>query len=154
MIVPSRPCPVPDFDRKIVIVPSRVLSRILAGCPGQSCPTARFWACPVVPLSRDNEGTSVMLSLCPGTTKRLMSLCPGRQENLVPLETLVWNVILQAISLSWIRPLWWCWWRSWDQSKHFIYFLIIRRTLTARWRVIKRPQPALETKELKTFFMA
>ncbi len=53
---------VPDFDRKVVIVPSRVPSRILTGCPGLSRPVARFWACPVVPLSRDNEGTSVPLS--------------------------------------------------------------------------------------------
>ena len=32
------------------------------GCPGPSRPLARFLACPVVPLSRDNEGTSVPLS--------------------------------------------------------------------------------------------
>ena len=50
-------CPVPDFDRKIVIVPSHVPSQILIGCPGQSRPLSRFLACPVVPLSRDNEGT-------------------------------------------------------------------------------------------------
>ena len=27
-----------------------------------SCPVARFWVCPVVPLSRDNEETSVPVS--------------------------------------------------------------------------------------------
>ena len=37
--------PVPDF-----------------GCPGPSRPLARFLACPVVPLSRDNDGTSFPLS--------------------------------------------------------------------------------------------
>ena len=50
---------------------SRVPSRILAvparpvpdfSCPGPSRPLVRFWACPVVPLSRDNEETSVPLS--------------------------------------------------------------------------------------------
>ena len=30
--------------------------------PGPSRPVARFWACPVVPLSRDKEGISVPLS--------------------------------------------------------------------------------------------
>ena len=39
------PCLVPDF-----------------GCPSPSHTSARFLACPVVPLSRDNEGTSVPLS--------------------------------------------------------------------------------------------
>ena len=39
------------------LVPSCVPSWILTGCP-----LARFWACPVVPLSRDNEETSVPLS--------------------------------------------------------------------------------------------
>ena len=39
------PRPVPDF-----------------GCPGPSRPFARFLACPVVPLSRDNDGISVPLS--------------------------------------------------------------------------------------------
>jgi hypothetical protein len=46
----AKPCPVPrpslDFDW---------LSR-------PSRPVARFWACPVVPLSRDNKGSSVPLS--------------------------------------------------------------------------------------------
>ena len=32
------------------------------GCPGPSRPLARFLACPVVPLSRDNKGASVPLS--------------------------------------------------------------------------------------------
>ena len=44
-----------------------VLSRILTGCPGPSRPMARFWACPIIPLSRDNEETSVFLSC--GTRK-------------------------------------------------------------------------------------
>ena len=39
------PRPVPDF-----------------GCPGPSRPLARFLACPVVRLSRDNDETSVPLS--------------------------------------------------------------------------------------------
>ena len=42
----------------------------------------------LVPLSRDKEGTSVLLSLCPGTMKGLLSLCPAGQENPVTLETL------------------------------------------------------------------
>ena len=49
-------------ERKIVIVPSHVPSRILAGCTESSRAMARFLACPVVLLSRDNEGTSVLLS--------------------------------------------------------------------------------------------
>ena len=40
-------------------------------------------------VSRDNEGTSVPLSLCPGTMKRLLSLCPAGQENSVPLKALI-----------------------------------------------------------------
>ena len=32
------------------------------GCPSPARPLARFLACPVVPLSRDNDGTSVHLS--------------------------------------------------------------------------------------------
>ena len=38
-----------------------VPSWILTGCPGPSRPLARFLACPVVPLSRDNERTFVPL---------------------------------------------------------------------------------------------
>ena len=63
----------PVLERPILLCPilSRVPSRILAvsahpilsfGCPGPSRPLARFLACPVVFLSRDNEGTSVPLS--------------------------------------------------------------------------------------------
>ena len=44
----------------ILAVPARPVPNF--GCPGPSCPLARFLACPVVPLSRDNEGTSVLLS--------------------------------------------------------------------------------------------
>ena len=65
--------PFPLLERPFLLCPvlSRVPSRILAvparpvpnfGCPGPSRPLARFLACPVVPLSRDNEGTSVPLS--------------------------------------------------------------------------------------------
>ena len=43
LAVPARP--VPNFD-----------------CPGLSSPLARFSACPIVPLPRDNKGTSVPLS--------------------------------------------------------------------------------------------
>ena len=43
LAVPARP--VPDF-----------------GCPDPSRPLAKFLACPVVPSSRDNDGTSVPLS--------------------------------------------------------------------------------------------
>ena len=43
-----------------------VLERPFLLCPVLSCvpsrPLARFLACPIVPLSRDNEGTSVPLS--------------------------------------------------------------------------------------------
>ena len=55
---------VPDFDRKIVIVPSRVPSRILTGCPGPFLSHGKILSlsrCPVVPLSRENEGTFVSL---------------------------------------------------------------------------------------------
>ena len=47
--------------------------------------------CPIVPLSRDNEWTSVPLSLCPGTMKRLLSRCPfvpGQQRDFCPF---VWG---------------------------------------------------------------
>ena len=49
---------------------------------------ARFLACPIVPVSRDKEGTSVSSLLSPGTMKRLLSLCPTGQGNYAPLETL------------------------------------------------------------------
>ena len=63
----------PVLERPFLLCPvlSRVPSRILAvlarlvpnfGYPGPSCPLARFLACPVVPLSQDNEGTSDPLS--------------------------------------------------------------------------------------------
>ena len=61
-IDPPRPCPAPDFDRKIVIVPSHIPSQILIGCPVPSRPVAIFLACPVVPLSQDNKETFVPLS--------------------------------------------------------------------------------------------
>ena len=55
-----------------------VPARPIAKCQNLilACSLAKFWACPVVPLSRDDKGTSVPLSLCPGTMKRLLSLCP------------------------------------------------------------------------------
>ena len=63
----------PVLENPFLICPvlSRVLSRILAvparpipnfGCPGPSRPLVGFLACPVVPLSRDKEETSVLLS--------------------------------------------------------------------------------------------
>ena len=63
----------PVLERPFLLCPilSRVPSRILAvpacpvrdfGCSDPSRPLARFLACPVVPLSRDNDGTSVPLS--------------------------------------------------------------------------------------------
>ena len=63
----------PVLERPFLLCPvlSRVPSRILAvparpvpnfGSPDPSCPLARFLASPVVPLSWDNEGTSVSLS--------------------------------------------------------------------------------------------
>ena len=65
--------PFPVLERPFLLCPvlSHVPSRILAvpawpvpdfGCPGPSRPLARFLACPVVPLSRDNDETSVPLS--------------------------------------------------------------------------------------------
>jgi hypothetical protein len=53
--------PIPDFDRKIVIVPSRVPSRILTDCPVPAYPVP-WQDFELVPLSQDNEGTSVPLS--------------------------------------------------------------------------------------------
>jgi hypothetical protein len=44
----------------ILAVPARPVPKF--GCPDPSRPFARFLACPVVPLSRDNEETSVPLS--------------------------------------------------------------------------------------------
>ena len=41
----------------LLIVSSCVPCQILTGCPGLSHPKTRFWACPVVHLSQDNEGT-------------------------------------------------------------------------------------------------
>ena len=58
-------------EKEIVIVQSHVSFYILTDCPDPSCPRA----CPVVPLCRDNEGSSVPLSW-----KVALSL---------PLETLV-----------------------------------------------------------------
>ena len=63
----------PVLEHPFLLCPvlSRVPSRILAvparpvpnfGCPGPSRPLARFLACPIVPLSRDNEGTCVPVS--------------------------------------------------------------------------------------------
>ena len=80
---------VPDLDRKKVIVPSHVLYRMLTGCPCPFRPMARFQACSIVPLSQDNEGTSVPLSLCPGTKKFCLSRCPEKLHRPVPLETLL-----------------------------------------------------------------
>ena len=63
--------PVLEHHFLLCLVLSRVSFRILAvlarpvpnfGCPGPSCPLVRFLACPVVPLSRDKEETSVPLS--------------------------------------------------------------------------------------------
>ena len=96
----ERHFPVLECPFLLCPVLSRVPSRFLAiparpvpnfGCPGPSCPLARFWACPVVPLSRDNEGTSVSLSLCPGTKHFCLSRCPKKLHCPVPLETLVSN---------------------------------------------------------------
>ena len=41
---------------------SHIPSQIVTGCAGLSHPLVRFWTCLVVPLSQDNEGTSVPLS--------------------------------------------------------------------------------------------
>ena len=61
--VPARP--VPDF-----------------GCPDPSRPLARFLACPVVPLSRDNDGTSVPLS------RKVSLSCPdGKASTYQPYTT-------------------------------------------------------------------
>ena len=54
------------------------------GCLGPSRPLARFLGCPVVPLSRDNEGTSVPLS--------------GKVHCPVPLETLLSNNMIYQTS--------------------------------------------------------
>ena len=52
------PRPFPDFDRKLVIVPSRVPSRILTGCPGPS------------------HGKISSLSCCPFVPGQLGNFCP------------------------------------------------------------------------------
>jgi hypothetical protein len=65
------PRPIPDFDRKIVSVPSHIPYRILTDCPGPSRPVPSrpvpsrpvpWQDFNVVLLSRDNEGTYVPLS--------------------------------------------------------------------------------------------
>ena len=61
-----------------------------------TCPVARFWACPVVPLSRDKTKSLSRCLLCPGTIKGHLSLCPAGQENLVPLESLLHTTIKWA----------------------------------------------------------
>ena len=54
-------CPVlSHVPSRILAVPARSVPNF--GCPGPSRSLARILACPVVPLSRDNEGTSVPLS--------------------------------------------------------------------------------------------
>ena len=53
---------VPQQAVKIQPIPSCIPSQISTSCPGLSHPVARFWPFPVVPLSQDNEGTSVPLS--------------------------------------------------------------------------------------------
>ena len=64
----SRDCPGRDGTGFQNPIPARSVakyqnpSQVLTGCPGPSRPAVRFWACPVVPLSRDNEGISVPLS--------------------------------------------------------------------------------------------
>ena len=64
-------CPVLEHPFLLCPVLSRVPSQMMAvparpvpnfGCPVSSRPLARFLACLVVPLSRENEGTSVPLS--------------------------------------------------------------------------------------------
>ena len=86
------PRPVPDFGCP---GPSRPVPGF--GCPGPSRPLSRFWACPVVPLSRDNKGTSVPLSLCPGTKKFWLSRCPEKLSCPVPLETLICTLCIYCI---------------------------------------------------------
>ena len=66
-------CHFPILERPFLLCPvlSRIPSRILAiparpipnfGYSGPNHPLARFLACPDVPLSQDNEGTTVPLS--------------------------------------------------------------------------------------------
>ena len=65
----NRACPVPSLSlpgfwqkNSDCPVPRSGFWQALPARPLPSSPVARFWACPVVPLSRDNEGTSVPLS--------------------------------------------------------------------------------------------
>ena len=78
--------PFPVLEHPFLLCPvlSRVPSRILAvparpvadfSCPGPSHPLARFWACPVVHLSRDHKGTSVPFS------RKLALSCPVGNPN-------------------------------------------------------------------------
>ena len=54
-------CPILFFvPSRFLAIPARPVPNF--GFPGPSQPLARFLACPVVPLSQDNEGTSVPLS--------------------------------------------------------------------------------------------
>ena len=62
LAVPARP--VQDFD-----------------CPDPSRPLARFLACPVVPLSRDNEGTSVPLSRKVALSRPVRNPSLGEREH-------------------------------------------------------------------------
>ena len=68
----SKSCPAPSRDKISKSRPGPFRGKILS-----------LSHCP---LSRDKEGTSVPLSLCPGTMKGLLSLCPAGQENPVPLD--------------------------------------------------------------------
>ena len=95
-----------------MIVPSHVQSRILIGCPGPARPVARFWACPVVPLSRYNEGTSATLSQKVPLSRHLGN--PTSDRLTYPIAMIhscglvIWNylIISEEGLVNWCEKFW------------------------------------------------
>ena len=89
------------FD--IFVVPARPVLNFC--CPGPSRPLAKFLACPVVPLSRDNEGTSVPLS------QKVSLSCPVGNPNFHPSR--------QALSSHLCQQMVWLWrWQDRDSIQY------------------------------------
>ena len=78
---------------RILTVPARPVPNF--GCPGPYRPLVRFLACPVVPLSRDKEETSVPLSRKVASSRPVGNpsrKCPAScQLGLIPCHLLSQN---------------------------------------------------------------